>query len=99
MRIFFERTGGFAGRKLEGTLDSTALPSSQARRLKELLKQSGFFDLPPVLKSAHSGADLFNYRVTVETEDRIHTVEGSEAAIPGAMRPFLDFLTRFVHAK
>jgi len=99
MRIFFKRTGGFAGRKLEGSLDSSTLPNSQARRLQELLTLSGFFDLPPVLKSDHPGADRFNYRVTVETEGRVHTVEGGEAAIPGSMRPFLDFLTRSLHAK
>jgi len=96
MRIFFARTGGFAGRKLEGFLDSSELPLSQARLLKKLLKQSNFFDLPPVLESGAPGADRFNYRVTVETEQGRHTVEAQEAAIPGSMRPFLDFLARSV---
>jgi len=94
MRILFERTGGFAGIKLEGTLDSSALPPTKALLLKKLLKKSRFFDLPSMLESDQPGADRFSYRVTVETEERKHTVEASDSAIPGQMRPLLDFLTR-----
>jgi len=97
MRIFFERTGGFAGRKLQGSLDSSTLPVSQARVLEELLKQSGFFDLPPVLQSSQPGADRFSYKVTVETKEAKHTVEAVETAIPASMRPFLEFVTRSIH--
>jgi hypothetical protein len=96
MRIFFERTGGFAGVKLTRSLDSSTLRPREAKRLQQLLKQSGFFDLPPVLESKKSGADLFSYRVTVETEEKKYTVEAVEAAIPPAMRPFLDFLTHSI---
>jgi hypothetical protein len=96
MRIFFERTGGLAGIKLKGTLDSATLPLREAHRLQRLLKQSRFFDLPSVLDSERPGADRFNYKVTVETSDGKHTVEAAEAAIPGTMRPFLDFLTRSI---
>jgi hypothetical protein len=96
MRILFERSGGFAGRKIQGSLDSSMLPISEARRLTRLVEQSRFFDLPPVLEAKEPGADRFNYRVTVESEQGRHTVEASEAAVPGAMRPLLDFLTRSV---
>ena len=94
MRVSFRRTGGFAGRSLEGSLDSSTLSVSQARRLKELLKKSGFFELPSNLESSPANADQFSYRVTVETEEGKHTVEASEIAVPAAMRPLLDFLTR-----
>jgi hypothetical protein len=96
MRIFFERTGGIAGIKLKRAFDSSTLPPREARRLQRLLKQSGFFDLPPVLESEKSGADFFSYKVTVETEERKYTVEAVEEAVPGAMRPFLDFLTHSI---
>ena len=99
MRIFFKRTGGFAGSKLEGSLDSSALPTSQARHLQQLLKQSRFFDLPPVLRSEQPGTDRFSYTVTVETDEKVHTVEAGEAAIPVSMRPFLDFVARSVRHK
>lgn len=99
MRITFERTGGFTGRKLQGSLDSSMLSLTKVRRLKELLKRSRFFELPPLLESDRTGADRFNYRVTVETEERKHTVEAGDAAVPGPMRPLLDFLTRSLFEK
>ncbi len=94
MKILFERTGGFAGKKLEGLVDSSKLSVSQARRLKDLLKRSGFFQLPSAPESTHPSADHFNYRVTVESEEGRHTIEAGETAIPGSMRPLLDFLVR-----
>jgi hypothetical protein len=94
MRIVFERTGGFAGRRVSGSLDSSSLTLPQARRLKELLKRSGFFELPAILTSSNTGADHFNYRLTVETEERQHTVETSDIAVPAPMRPLLDYLVR-----
>jgi len=99
MRIFVERTGGFAGIKLKGSLDSATLPLSQARRLELLLRKSDFFNLPSVLDSDKPAADRFSYKVTVETENKTHTVEAGEAAIPLTMRPFLDFLTRSIQSQ
>ncbi len=96
MLIFFERTGGLAGIKLKGSLDSSNLPIREAQRLQRLLKQSGFFDLPPILTSNQPSPDRFSYRVTVETDKGKHTVNAEEAALPDTMRPFLDFLTRSV---
>jgi hypothetical protein len=99
MRIFVERTGGFAGTTLKGSLDSSALPVSEARLLEQLLKKSGFFDLPPLLESNRPGADRFTYKVTVETDHGKHTIEAGEAAIPASMRPFLDFLTHSIQSR
>jgi hypothetical protein len=99
MRIWFERTGGFAGRSLHGLLDSTSLPELQARRLAELLDQSHFFALPQKLESPSPGADRFSYRVTVETDSGSHTVEAGEAAVPPELRPLLDWLARSLFHK
>ncbi len=99
MRIKFERTGGFAGRRLQGSLDSTVLPEPQAHRLAELLDSSHFFDLPPKLESPSPGADRFRYKVTVETESASHTVETAEAAVPAGLRPLIEWLTRSVAVK
>ncbi len=94
MRITFERSGGFTGRKLQRSVDSAVLPAMQAHRLAELLEQSHFFDLPGKMPPPSRGADRFNYKITVETESRTHTVEATEAAIPPQLRPLLDWLTR-----
>lgn len=85
--------------KLQGSLDSSTLPLPQERRLKQLLKRSRFFELPSELGHEGQGADLFVYRVTVETENGRHTVAANEAAIPAEMRPLLDFLTRSLFRK
>jgi hypothetical protein len=99
MRILFERTGGFAGRKIQGWVDSSALPTPQAQRLTELLAQSHFFDLPLKLPAPPVGADRFCYKVTVETSSGSHTVEAAEAAVPDGLRPLLDWLTRQLSLK
>jgi len=94
MRVILERTGGFAGIKLRTSLDSESLTESQARCLRELVEKSRFFDLPLELHAPNSGADRFQYRVTVESEKGSHTVVASETAVPPEMRPLLDWLVQ-----
>jgi hypothetical protein len=94
MRIIFERTGGFAGRKIQGTVESSSLSERQANRLRELLDESTFFSLPEKLASRRKGADRFYYKITIESETGIHTVEAAEAAVPPHLHELLDWLTR-----
>ena len=92
MRIFFERTGGFSGLRFKASLDAELLPPQQARRLRKLLEESHFFELPLRLEPAVSRPDRFQYRLTVENDNCVHTVQASEDAIPSEMRPLLDWL-------
>lgn len=93
MHILFERTGGFAGLKLKASLDAEALPPRQARRLKKLLQESRFFELPLRLDTPAPRPDRFQYRLTIENNNCVHTVQASEDAMPPEMRPLLDWLT------
>ena len=93
MRILFERTGGFSGLKLKASLDADSLPRQEARRLHRLLQQSHFFDLPLNLEARTSRPDLFQYRLIIEDDNCVHTLQASEDAIPAEMRPLLDWLT------
>ncbi len=97
MRIHLERTGGFAGRRVEVSLDSSSLPPTQAKRLRTLIARSHFFDLPIRLTSISDTPDRFHYRITVEEDDKSHTVEAAEAEVPGQMRPLLDWLLHLEH--
>ncbi len=97
MRIHLERTGGFAGRRVEVSLDSDSLTLTQAKRLRTLIARSRFFDLPVRLSSIPVTPDRFHYRVTVEEDDKSHTVEAAEAEVPVQMRPLLDWLLRLEH--
>jgi hypothetical protein len=93
MRIVFERTGGFAGLKLKATLEESSLPPRQSRRLRALLAESRFFELPLRIESPGSRPDRFQYRLTVENDNCIHTVQAAEEALSPALRALLDWLT------
>jgi hypothetical protein len=96
MHVFLERTGGFAGIKLKGQVDSSTLPLRQARRIEKLFQQSRFFELPSTISLESQGADHFHYTITVETGESKHTIAAYEAAIPAELRPFLDFLIQSI---
>lgn len=98
MRLLFERTGGFAGMKLQRAFDFDELPPGDAKQLDALVRKARFFDLPPHLKSPSPGPDRFHYKLTIENEAGIRTVEASEACVPDEMRPLIDWLTRFSRA-
>ena len=94
MRIHFERTGGFAGMRVTSTVDTDSLPPDDARDLADMVDDSGFFDLPAAFTSPPGGEpDRFQYKLTIESEGRRHTVEMGEATAPDSIRPLLRRLT------
>jgi hypothetical protein len=94
MRIQFERTGGFAGRKLRARIDSAALTDEESERLRQLVTESRFFDLPARLQSGQPAPDRFSYVVTVQAGPRTHTIEAAATAVPPELRPLLTWLTK-----
>ena len=99
MTVQFERSGGFAGIRTTATIDAGSLSPEEARRLRELVDNAGFFDLPPVLSASAPGADRFQYKITIETGNRKHTVELSDAAAPASLRPLLQWLTQAARSR
>ncbi len=98
MRIYFERTGGFAGIPLSTTVDLDTLPAAESQHVRDLIDASGFFALPAVMPAPGPGGDRFRYTLTVVTPDRQHTVQIDEAAAPPALRPLLGWLTSAAQA-
>ena len=92
MKIHFARTGGFAGMRTEATFDTATLPEETARELEALVAEACFFDLPETPPASFS-PDTFQYVVTVENDDRRHTVRTGEGAAPDALQPLLRRLT------
>ena len=92
MKVEFCRTGGVAGTRLTATLDTDGLSSREAARLRRLISAACFFDQPTSLKSSTSGADRFQYQVTVEEGDRIKTVEIAESCVPRTLQPLIEYL-------
>lgn len=92
-KIFFERTGGFMGRKVSATIDLEELPDEQANMLTELLESANFFELPANLTQP-AMPDAFVYNVTFSDETKQHSVRVGDASAPNELRPLLDELSR-----
>ena len=93
MRIDFERSGGFAGMLVQVTIDTASLPPAEADKLHKLVESANFFALAAQITPAPGGADQFQYVITVEEGDRLHTVETGDGAAPDSLRPLLRELT------
>ncbi|MDZ7958069.1 MAG: hypothetical protein RMY34_09225 [Aulosira sp. DedQUE10] len=94
MRISFERTGGFAGISKKTTVDTANLPANEANELPRLVEAADLFNLPEKITSANPQADRFQYKLTVEDQGKQHTVIVSEAALPGTLRPLIEWLNQ-----
>lgn len=94
MRIVFERSGGIAGRRMTATIDSATLDPAVAVELEGIVSAARFFDQPAGPPAPGPGADMFQYRVTVERAGRRHTVETSDTAAAPELRPLLMWLDR-----
>src|SRR5574342_1262973 len=92
-KIFFERDGGFMGRKVTATLDLEELPKDQAKALEEMLDKADFFELPADLTRPPM-PDAFTYTITVSSESRQHSVRVTDATAPDNLRPLLEELNK-----
>jgi hypothetical protein len=95
MRIRFERSGGFAGMMTNVEIDAGSLPAGERDAIATLVANADFFALPATIaETATRGADRFNYRITIESDGRSHTVETSSGAAPASLVPLLEWLDR-----
>jgi len=92
-KIYFERTGGFMGRKVSVTIDMDDLPDEQAEMLEELVNDADFFELPADLTKP-AVPDAFTYNITISSDKRQHSVRVSDATAPDNLRPLLEELSR-----
>jgi hypothetical protein len=92
-KIFFERTGGFMGRKVTATIDLSDVPDELAKLLDDLLDEADFFELPSDLTKP-AMPDAFTYNITVSSEERQHSVRVSDTTAPDDLRPLLDELSK-----
>ncbi|MCL5998236.1 MAG: hypothetical protein M1546_19615 [Chloroflexi bacterium] len=99
MRASLERTGGFAGMRLTSTADTDKLAPEEAKELRQLVEAADFFRLPPTIASQANQPDRFQYKLTVEDDQRTHTVMVGEAAIPPRVRPLAEWLTQYARRR
>jgi hypothetical protein len=92
MHISFERSGGFIGTPITTTLDTATLSPEHASQLRQLVDAADFFNVPATIAPSSSQPDRFQYRVTIQDDDRRHTVTVGEAATPSTLKPLLDWM-------
>jgi hypothetical protein len=92
MRMTFERSGGFAGISITKVFDTANLPENDANQLRRLVDAADFFRLPATITSNNPQPDRFQYELTLEENGKQHTVEVSEQAVPGTLRPLIEWL-------
>jgi len=92
MRVTVERSGGIAGIRKSSSVSTDQLAPEAAQRLSDLVKSAGFHELAPVIRSAQPGADRFQYKITVESENGSHTVLVDEGAMPPSLQLLLNWI-------
>jgi hypothetical protein len=93
MRFYFERSGGFMGRRIAGIVDTNTLSDEEALALQEMVQAANFFTLPELLPTATGGSDQFSYKLFVDDGEQQHLVETTDVSAPDELRPLLRRLT------
>ena len=81
MRIRYEKEGGiayFPGLSKAIDIDTEQLPAAVRSELERLIEATNFFDLPAVSPPPRGAADYRQYKITVTTSKRGHTVQLTE---------------------
>jgi len=92
MRVVLERSGGFAGISQAHSVSTDQMSAEEAQKLCDLVETAQFYELPSVIRSTETGADRFQYKITVESDHGTHTVQVDEAAVPPSLQPVLDWM-------
>lgn len=98
VRIQFSTEGGLAylpGLARRSLIDCATLPAGEAEELERAVSTAKFFELPAEVGSQTRGAaDLQSHTITVEADDRTHTVRVREPVTDDGLRLLLDRLRR-----
>jgi hypothetical protein len=93
LQIEFQRSGGFAGAVLSGSVDARDLAPAEADELLDLVDRA---DLPALSRRASGPRpgkpDRFQYDLRVTLGDQQHQVTLGETDVPESLRPLLDRL-------
>jgi hypothetical protein len=92
LQIQFERTGGFAGRRLTHSFSAESLPEEERSKLTQLIQEAHFFDLPPVMRGTGARADQFHYKISLKSDQGTHEIQLDEESMPEQLRPLVAYL-------
>jgi len=94
VRITLKRSGGFAGIRTTASLDFSNLPKKKVAEAQALIDAAKFFDLPASIRPQRPQPDRFQFDLTIETDDRAHTVSIAEEATSKELRALLAWLQK-----
>ena len=98
MKVYLERSGGFAGMVTSTNVDTQTLPPNEAQEIQSLIENSHFFELPlqspQTLKTTRGAADYFTYKITVQDDKREHSVQANDINMQPNIKPLIDFLVK-----
>jgi hypothetical protein len=89
VKVSVVRGGGLAGVVQTTVADSESLAPEHAEQLRVKVDEAGFFGLPGDTGRTPGAPDRFDYAITVEDDDRTHTVRRSEADLPDAVQELI----------
>jgi hypothetical protein len=94
-KIYFERSGGFAGIRMSTEVDIHSLPPDEAHKIQGMIDNAKeFFDLKESSSQPPKrAADYFKYKVTVQKEEEEqNTIETNDITMPSNLRPLINYL-------
>lgn len=96
VRVQFKTTGGiahFPGLAKPTVIDSNQLNAEEAKKLTQLIEAADFFELPTKISTTSPGAaDYRQYTITIEDQQKKHTVELTEPIQSVALQELITFL-------
>ncbi len=92
MRVSIERSGGFAGITMKTTVDEEDVAPDEALKLRELVGEADFFNLPERIVSRSPQPDRFQYALRLEEKGRQYTVMVSDEVMPEKLKPLVHWL-------
>ncbi len=92
MRISIERSGGFAGITMKTTVDEKDVAPDEALKLRQLVEEADFFNLPRKIVSQPPQPDPFQYELKLEEKGRQYAVSVGEEVMPEKLKPLVSWL-------
>jgi hypothetical protein len=94
VRITLKRSGGFGGIRTAASLDLTKLTEKKVAEARRLVNATKFFDLPATIRAKSAQPDRFQFDLTIEDDDRSHTVSIAEEAASKELKALLKWLQK-----
>ena len=81
------------GREVDTVIDLNEIPDNESQELMRMITETNFFNIPQNLIE-HATPDEYEYTVTVEAGNSLHTIHTSDSKASETLRKLLETLSR-----